>query len=151
MFFEPMLTIPLHRNFSFSLQQLCRATIVSHIKYDGINELQLPSSLKAYLKEYHYKYKVRETPLDESLYQRSQCQQISTTNDQYSVKDIGSRLTTAEAATLPLNDSASIDDQPSADRLVAAKGSSCKFKMLRSFRKLFRTKNTKRKQTSSGS
>lgn len=71
MFFEPMLTIPLHRNFSFSLQQLCRATIVSHIKYDGINELQLPSSLKAYLKEYHYKYKVRETPLDESLYQRS--------------------------------------------------------------------------------
>ncbi|XP_055375164.1 probable cyclin-dependent serine/threonine-protein kinase DDB_G0292550 [Condylostylus longicornis] len=68
MFFEPMLTIPLNRNFPFSLQQLCRATIVSNISYDGINELQLPNSLKAYLKEYHYKLRVRVKPFDETFY-----------------------------------------------------------------------------------
>ncbi|XP_073825378.1 suppressor of cytokine signaling at 36E [Musca autumnalis] len=59
MFFEPMLTIPLHRKNCFSLQQLCRATIVSHTTYDGINELELPVRLKSYLKEYHYKQKLR--------------------------------------------------------------------------------------------
>ncbi|XP_075152864.1 uncharacterized protein LOC142226645 [Haematobia irritans] len=59
MFFEPMLTIPLHRKNCFSLQQLCRATIVSHTTYDGINELELPARLKSYLKEYHYKQKLR--------------------------------------------------------------------------------------------
>lgn len=68
MFFEPMLTIPLHRNFTFSLQQLCRATIVSHITYDGINELHLPNSLKSYLKEYHYKLRVRVKPFDVPFY-----------------------------------------------------------------------------------
>lgn len=59
MFFEPMLTSPLHRNHVFSLQQLCRAAIVSHTTYDGINELCLPSTMKDYLKEYHYKLRVR--------------------------------------------------------------------------------------------
>ncbi|XP_061389614.1 pneumococcal serine-rich repeat protein [Musca vetustissima] len=59
MFFEPMLTIPLHRKNCFSLQQLCRATIVSNTTYDGINELELPVRLKSYLKEYHYKQKLR--------------------------------------------------------------------------------------------
>lgn len=59
MFFEPMLTIPLHRKNCFSLQQLCRATIVSNTTYDGINELELPARLKSYLKEYHYKQKLR--------------------------------------------------------------------------------------------
>lgn len=68
MFFEPMLTYPLNRNFCFSLQQLCRATIVSHTTYDGINELCLPKSLKSYLKEYHYRQRVRFRPLDEHLY-----------------------------------------------------------------------------------
>ncbi|KFB35251.1 suppressor of cytokine signaling 5 [Anopheles sinensis] len=68
MFFEPMLTYPLNRNFSFSLQQLCRAAIVSNTTYDGINELALPKSLKAYLKEYHYRQRVRFRPLDEHLY-----------------------------------------------------------------------------------
>lgn len=68
MFFEPMLTIPLHRNTTFSLQQLCRATIVSHTTYDGINELELPSRLKSYLKEYHYKQKLRVKPFDEPFY-----------------------------------------------------------------------------------
>lgn len=68
MFFEPMLTYPLNRNFCFSLQQLCRATIVSNTTYDGINELTLPKSLKSYLKEYHYRQRVRFRPLDEHLY-----------------------------------------------------------------------------------
>ncbi|KAI9584013.1 putative GPI-anchored protein pfl2 [Glossina fuscipes] len=68
MFFEPMLTIPLHRRTCFSLQQLCRATIVSHTTYDGINELELPARLKSYLKEYHYKQKLRVKPFDEPFY-----------------------------------------------------------------------------------
>lgn len=59
MFFEPMLTIPFHRNFTFSLQHTCRATICSQITYDDVNQLKLPKMLKAYLKEYHYKQRVR--------------------------------------------------------------------------------------------
>lgn len=59
MFFEPALTLPLNRNSAFSLQQLCRAAIVSHTTYDGINSISLPKKLKAYLKEYHYKQRVR--------------------------------------------------------------------------------------------
>lgn len=59
MFFEPMLTIPLHRNFTFSLQHTCRAAICSQITYDDVNQLKLPKLLKAYLKEYHYKQRVR--------------------------------------------------------------------------------------------
>lgn len=66
MFFEPMLTYPLNRKFTFSLQQLCRATIVSNTTYDGINELCLPKSLKSYLKEYHYRQRVRYRPLDDA-------------------------------------------------------------------------------------
>ncbi|XP_013114164.2 uncharacterized protein LOC106091982 [Stomoxys calcitrans] len=67
MFFEPMLTIPLHRKNCFSLQQLCRATIVSHTTYDGIYELELPARLRSYLKEYHYKQKLR-VQLNEPTY-----------------------------------------------------------------------------------
>ncbi|XP_050425786.1 suppressor of cytokine signaling 5-like [Adelges cooleyi] len=59
MFFEPMLTIPLHRNFTFSLQHMCRASICSQITYDDVNQLKLPKMLKSYLKEYHYKQRVR--------------------------------------------------------------------------------------------
>lgn len=59
MFFEPMLTIPLHRNFPFSLQHLCRAVICDHLDYDSISYLKLPKTLKTYLKEYHYKQRVR--------------------------------------------------------------------------------------------
>lgn len=62
MFFEPMLTSPLHRNYVFSLQQLCRASIVSQTTYDGVNDLCLPATMKSYLKEYHYKLKVRVRP-----------------------------------------------------------------------------------------
>lgn len=67
MFFEPMLTIPLHRNFPFPLQHLCRATVCSKTKYDSINELDLPKALKSYLKEYHYKQKVRVRLFDTEL------------------------------------------------------------------------------------
>ncbi|XP_043864995.1 uncharacterized protein LOC6575633 [Drosophila mojavensis] len=61
MFFEPCLTMPLHRRQTFSLQELARATIVSNTTYDGINQLELPGRLKSYLKEYHYKQKLRST------------------------------------------------------------------------------------------
>lgn len=60
MFFEPMLTVPLNRTFPFPLQHLCRAAIAgTRLAYDGVNELRLPKPLKAYLKEYHYKQRVR--------------------------------------------------------------------------------------------
>ncbi|XP_076066620.1 uncharacterized protein LOC143039988 [Oratosquilla oratoria] len=64
MFFEPMLTNPLHRTFPFPLQHLCRAVICSATTYDGINHLRLPKALKNYLKEYHYKQRVRVRRLD---------------------------------------------------------------------------------------
>lgn len=67
MFFEPMLTCPLHRNFTFSLQHLCRATIVNRLTYDAVNQLQLPKVLKSYLKEYHYSQKVRVERFDDDL------------------------------------------------------------------------------------
>jgi suppressor of cytokine signaling 5 len=67
MFFEPMLTSPLHRNSVFSLQQLCRASIVSHTSYDGINKLCLPPAMKSYLKEYHYKLRVRVKQFPEGV------------------------------------------------------------------------------------
>lgn len=59
MFFEPMLTLPLNRNFPFSLQHMCRSVIGSRTSYDGINILPLPKALKEYLQYYHYKQKVR--------------------------------------------------------------------------------------------
>ncbi|XP_067007960.2 uncharacterized protein Socs36E [Anabrus simplex] len=64
MFFEPMLTFPLHRNFPFPLQHLCRAVVCSRATYDGLNKLHLPKSLKCYLKEYHYKQRVRVRRFD---------------------------------------------------------------------------------------
>uniref|UniRef100_A0AAR5P9M4 Suppressor of cytokine signaling 5 n=1 Tax=Dendroctonus ponderosae TaxID=77166 RepID=A0AAR5P9M4_DENPD len=67
MFFEPMLTWPLHRNFTFSLQHLSRAVIVNKLIYDNINHLQLPKTLKNYLKEYHYRQKVRVERFDDDV------------------------------------------------------------------------------------
>ncbi|XP_044756829.1 suppressor of cytokine signaling 5-like isoform X2 [Coccinella septempunctata] len=67
MFFEPMLTWPLHRNFPFSLQHLCRAAITSRLTYDNINSLQLPKTLKNYLREYHYRQKVRVKRFDDDV------------------------------------------------------------------------------------
>ncbi|XP_075719324.1 suppressor of cytokine signaling 5 [Rhinoderma darwinii] len=59
MFFEPLLTVPLNRTFPFSLQYICRAAICRATTYDGIDLLPLPSTLQDFLKEYHYKQKVR--------------------------------------------------------------------------------------------
>ncbi|XP_014219415.1 uncharacterized protein LOC106647502 [Copidosoma floridanum] len=77
MFFEPMLTIPLHRNFAFPLQHLCRAVITTRTTYDGINKLQLPKTLKTYLKEYHYKQRVRIRRLDTESDLQSDSKSIS--------------------------------------------------------------------------
>lgn len=64
MYFEPLLTTPFPRNFAFPLQHLCRSVICSNISYDGVSQLRLPKSLKAYLKEYHYKQRVKVTRFD---------------------------------------------------------------------------------------
>lgn len=59
LFFEPQLSVPLPRNFVFSLQHLCRARIASLTTYDGVEKLNLPVSLKNFIKEYHYKHPVK--------------------------------------------------------------------------------------------
>ncbi|XP_062996901.1 suppressor of cytokine signaling 5-like isoform X2 [Elgaria multicarinata webbii] len=64
MFFEPLLSIPVNRTFPFGLQHLCRAVVTSCTTYDGIGHLPIPSALKEYLKEYHYKQRVRVRRLD---------------------------------------------------------------------------------------
>uniref|UniRef100_UPI00358E9BE1 suppressor of cytokine signaling 5 isoform X1 n=2 Tax=Myxine glutinosa TaxID=7769 RepID=UPI00358E9BE1 len=65
MFFEPLLATPLCRTFCFGLQRLCRAAICQRLTYDGIETLPLPHTLKEYLREYHYKQKVRVCRLDQ--------------------------------------------------------------------------------------
>uniref|UniRef100_A0A8D0AS45 Suppressor of cytokine signaling 9 n=1 Tax=Sander lucioperca TaxID=283035 RepID=A0A8D0AS45_SANLU len=55
MFFEPLLSNPIHRTQPFTLQHICRAVISSCTTYDGINTLPIPNALKKHLKEYHYK------------------------------------------------------------------------------------------------
>uniref|UniRef100_A0AAY4DB17 Suppressor of cytokine signaling 5 n=1 Tax=Denticeps clupeoides TaxID=299321 RepID=A0AAY4DB17_9TELE len=67
MFFEPLLTTPLHRIFPFTLQSLARAAICQHTTYDGIGALPLPPALQDFLKEYHYKQKVRVRWLEREL------------------------------------------------------------------------------------
>lgn len=64
MFFEPLLSIPVNRTFPFDLQHLCRAVVTCCTTYDGIGQLPIPSALKEYLKEYHYKQRVRVRRLD---------------------------------------------------------------------------------------
>uniref|UniRef100_A0A1A8S1V3 Suppressor of cytokine signaling 9 n=1 Tax=Nothobranchius rachovii TaxID=451742 RepID=A0A1A8S1V3_9TELE len=64
MFFEPLLSNPIHRTHPFSLQHICRAVISSYTTYDGINILPIPNSLKKHLKEYHYKQRVRVRRMD---------------------------------------------------------------------------------------
>ncbi|XP_005097900.1 suppressor of cytokine signaling 5 [Aplysia californica] len=64
MFFEPMLTRPLPRNFVFSLQHICRSVICDKLKYDQIRVLPIPNSLKQFLQVYHYKQKVRVRHFD---------------------------------------------------------------------------------------
>lgn len=55
LFFEPLLSRPLPRNFPFSLQHLCRAVICSCTTYRGIDSLLLPPQLRDYLRQYHIK------------------------------------------------------------------------------------------------
>lgn len=64
MFFEPLLSTPLNRTFPFSLQHICRTVICNYTTYDGIDALPVPPSVKLYLKEYHYKSKVRVLRID---------------------------------------------------------------------------------------
>ncbi|KAJ8396052.1 hypothetical protein AAFF_G00025840 [Aldrovandia affinis] len=59
MFFEPLLTAPLHRALPFSLQRLARAAVCRRTSYDAIGAVPLPASLRDFLREYHYKQKVR--------------------------------------------------------------------------------------------
>lgn len=63
LFFEPQLTTPLARTFVYSLQHLCRAAICAQLHdYSHIDQLPLPHrQFSDYLKEYHYKHKVRTT------------------------------------------------------------------------------------------
>ncbi|KPP57220.1 suppressor of cytokine signaling 4-like [Scleropages formosus] len=55
LFFEPLLSRPLPRNFPFSLQHLSRAVICSCTTYQGIEALPLPPALRDYLRQYHFK------------------------------------------------------------------------------------------------
>uniref|UniRef100_H3BZJ3 Suppressor of cytokine signaling 9 n=1 Tax=Tetraodon nigroviridis TaxID=99883 RepID=H3BZJ3_TETNG len=64
MFFEPLLSNPIHRKQPFCLQHICRAVISSCTTYDGINVLPIPNALKKHLKEYHYKQRVRVRRMD---------------------------------------------------------------------------------------
>ncbi|XP_062328200.1 suppressor of cytokine signaling 9 [Osmerus eperlanus] len=64
MFFEPLLSNPIHRSQPFSLQHICRAVTSSRTTYDGINVLPIPNALKKHLKEYHYKQRVRVRRMD---------------------------------------------------------------------------------------
>lgn len=64
MFFEPLLSNPIHRTQPFNLQHICRAAISSCTTYDGINMLPIPNALKKHLKEYHYKQRVRVRRMD---------------------------------------------------------------------------------------
>jgi suppressor of cytokine signaling 5 len=61
LFYEPQLSVPLARNFPFSLREFCRATIASRCTYDSIAELPVPLLEKRFLREYHYKQPVRVT------------------------------------------------------------------------------------------
>ena len=70
MFFEPMLTIPLNRNYPFSLQHLARATICQRATYDTLNILPLPKPLIEYLKYYHYKLIVNKRKVELPMQQQ---------------------------------------------------------------------------------
>jgi len=60
MFFEPMLCHPVNRKNPFSLQVLSRATICDGLEsYSEVDNMELPKSLKVFLKEYHYRHKIR--------------------------------------------------------------------------------------------
>lgn len=53
--FEPLLTIPLNKKFVLPLLHLCRGTICKMIKYEDVDQLEIPLELKSFLREHHYK------------------------------------------------------------------------------------------------
>ena len=53
---QPILTKPLARTNTPTLQALARSVICTQTTYSGINSLDLPHSMKDYLHEYHYKH-----------------------------------------------------------------------------------------------
>jgi len=60
MFFEPMLCHPVNRRNPFSLQSLARAALCDTLtNYSDVDTLELPKSLKVFLKEYHYRHRLR--------------------------------------------------------------------------------------------
>jgi len=60
MFFEPMLCHPVNKKNAFSLQSLARAVICDSLElYTDVDDLELPKSLKIFLKEYHYRHRLR--------------------------------------------------------------------------------------------
>jgi len=66
MFFEPMLCRPVNRTQPFSLQALARPVICDSLNsYSDVDKLELPRSLKMFLKEYHYRHKIRVRRYDD--------------------------------------------------------------------------------------
>lgn len=49
---------PHNRPHVFTLQELCRAEILSHKSFHEINEMHAPESIKRFLREYHFKLKL---------------------------------------------------------------------------------------------
>ena len=80
MFFEPMLTNPLPRVNPPSLLELSRARICTNVTYDSIYYLKLPNSLKEYLREYHYKQRVRIRRVEVDMPQVPETKQSIVTN-----------------------------------------------------------------------
>ncbi|CAJ0582150.1 unnamed protein product, partial [Mesorhabditis spiculigera] len=61
LFFEPLLTRPLKRDFMVSLQELARASIAGKYSYDEVATLMLPTKLKNYVRAIHYMHPIRTT------------------------------------------------------------------------------------------
>ncbi|XP_041468424.1 suppressor of cytokine signaling 5-like [Lytechinus variegatus] len=80
MFFEPMLTNPLPRANPSSLMELSRARVCQHVSYDTISYLKLPNSLKEFLREYHYKQRVRIRRVEVDMPQIPEAKQSIVTN-----------------------------------------------------------------------
>ncbi len=64
MFFEPMLLYPVMRKSPFSLQSLARSVICDNSNYNDVAQLPLPKTLHQYLREYHYRQKIRSRNLE---------------------------------------------------------------------------------------
>jgi suppressor of cytokine signaling 5 len=71
MFFEPMLVKPLIRTQPQPLMSLCRGAIGNCTRYEDIEKLPIPSSLKTYLKEYNYCIKPKSKKDDDGKRKRN--------------------------------------------------------------------------------